>query len=97
MKRIVLEKIKKRANLTNEHKRQRLEWCLANQNNNFRNYIFCDETSCWINAAPLYHWRNRSTYPDACEIWTSSRLKLNVWGAISCMGASEFLVNQIFN
>jgi hypothetical protein len=38
---------------------QRLAWCLANQNNDFLNYMFIDETLIRIQKLPEYHIRER--------------------------------------
>jgi hypothetical protein len=78
------------------HKLKRLEWCLANQNNEFWNYVFCDETSCWINACPFYHWRHQATHPNVFDK-PVKRLKLNIWAGICKMGASEFVVIMKIN
>ena len=74
--------------------RERLEWCLRNRFNDFSNWVFVDETSCWINAILFYHWRHPSTYPDVIDT-PVQRLKLNLWGALSSKGASEFVVNLL--
>ena len=71
---------------------ERFEWCITNRYNDFVNWAFADETSCWINAIPFYHWRHPSTHPVVIDA-PVKRLKLNIWAAISLKGASEFVVN----
>ena len=44
--------------------------------------IFCDETSCWVNACPFYRWRHQATDPEVID-FKAERLKINIWGAIS--------------
>ena len=84
-------RVRKGPRLTTAHKRLRLDWCLCNQFNLFNNTIFCDETSCWVNACPFYHWRHQATYPEVLD-FKVERLKINIWGAISSKGPSEFVV-----
>ncbi len=91
---LVWRRARKGPRLLPHHRRQRLEWCLANRYNTFWNYIFADETSCWINTCPFYHWRHPATHPEVVSAKVE-RLKINVWGAISAMGASEFVVIKI--
>ena len=62
-----------------------------NEHNNFNNYVFGDETSCCI-SCPLYQWRHPAKQPKAVKK-TFDRKKINIWGAISAMGASEFVVS----
>ena len=38
--------------------KDRHNWCLANIDNDFENWVFVDETSVWINEVPLYHHRH---------------------------------------
>ena len=45
--------------LNDHHKMQRLVWCLANQNNDFLNYVFIDETLIRIEELPLYRIREK--------------------------------------
>ena len=46
-----------------------------------------------VSDIPLYHWRLKNKYPDTIENHGNYRLKVNVWGAISYKGASEFVVS----
>jgi hypothetical protein len=95
-KELVWRRARKGPRLMTHHKLKRLEWCLANQFNDFWNYVFCDETSCWINAIPFYHWRHPATHPNVFDK-PVKRLKLNIWAGICKMGASEFVVIVIAN
>ena len=78
--------------LTRKQKRDRLNWCLANINNDFENYVFVDETSVWKNQGPLYHFRHPNSYPDPACFSSSLKIKVNLWGGISFRGSSNFLV-----
>ena len=69
-----------------------MDWCLANINNDFYNYIFVEETSIWINECPLYHMRLKSSLPQTVGFSSNSKIKLNLWGGISHLGATDFEV-----
>ncbi len=32
------------------------------------NWIFVDETSCWINECPIYIWRPEGEYPESSGV-----------------------------
>lgn len=70
---------------------QRLAWCLANQNNDFLNYVFIDETTIRIEELPLYHIREKGIPEAHTKISEKERLKLNIWGGISSCGVTEFV------
>ena len=78
--------------LTRKQKRDRLNWCLGNINNDFSNWVFVDETSFWINEVPLYHHRHPNSNPEFAGFSSGLKIKINVWGAISCKGSSRFVV-----
>lgn len=80
--------------MTHAHKQARLDWCDANKNNDFHDYVFVDETSIWVNELPLYHMRRSGTDPETIASTTNSRGKLNVWGGISFRGATDVSVNK---
>ena len=92
---LVWRRARKGPRLLQCHRDQRLEWCLMNQNNEFLNTIFTDETCSWINEIGFYFWRHPSTYPTVIDM-PVKRLKINVWGGISAMGPTEFVVIIIF-
>ena len=58
-----------------KQKNYKIDWCLANLNNDFQNFIFVDETSIWIYDSPLYHMRLQSSLPQ--KVGFSSRYKPN--------------------
>jgi hypothetical protein len=82
--------------LTRKQKKDRLNWCLANIDNDFENWVFVDETSVWINEVPLYHHRHSDSHPDPAGFSSGLKVKINVWGAISSRGSSNFTVHLIF-
>ena len=51
---LVWRRSRKAPRLTRSQKIDRLNWCLANINNTFSNFIFTDEASFWINECPIY-------------------------------------------
>ena len=91
-KELFYRRVRKAPRLTSRQKRDRLNWCVANQNNNFENYVFTDESNIWVNEAPLYHHRHRGSYPETVGFSSGLKIKLNLWGSISCRGSSNFIV-----
>ena len=71
----------------------RFFWCVLNEHNTFKKYLFGDETSIRVGLVNLYGWRPKDTYPETIshEKWAT---KVNIWGAISWVGPTEFAVNQ---
>ena len=67
-------------------------WCLNNQNNNFDNYVFADECTIRLNEFPRNPLRLPSSYPDGIEGGDKYFYKINLFGAISCKGPSQFYV-----
>jgi hypothetical protein len=45
-----------------------------------------------LNECPKYHHRHAGNYVDPAGFSSGSKIKLNLWGAISCRGASDFVV-----
>ena len=91
-----LRVVRKAPILTNEQIRERLEWCLRHQNDDFENYVFGDETKIDINYFRNRHLRLKSSNP-ACLISNHrQRIKLNIWGCISYNGPSSFIVNFFY-
>ena len=88
---LVWRRARKAPKLTQSQKKDRLDWCQANINNSFLNFIFVDETSIWINECPLYIWRPVDSYPEASGFSSKLRQKLNLWGGISCKGPTNFV------
>lgn len=82
--------------MKNIHKLNRLNWCLTHENTDFSNYVFVDETSVRLWDLPKYHWRLKSTYPEAIPSTEKHRYKLNVWGGMSSKGLTRFAVSICF-
>ena len=78
--------------MTTKQRLDRLNWCRANRNGRWLNYIWLDETACWINEAPSYHWRQTGLHPQTVGFLSSLRQKLNLWGGISWFGPTPFAV-----
>ena len=89
-------RLRKAPYLTDLHKLNRLNWCLNNENTDFSNYVFVDETSVRLWDLPLYHWRLRNKYPRAIPMTEKYRGKLHVWGGMSFKGLTRFAVSIIF-
>jgi hypothetical protein len=70
---------------------QRVSWCLENENNDFANYLFVDETTIRIEKLPLYQIRERGIPEAQTKAIDKERLKLNIWGGISKCGVTQFL------
>ena len=81
--------------LNDHHKLQRLAWCLANQNNDFLNYVFIDETLIRIEELPLYHITEKGVRTGITKVCKKERQNFNVWGGISFCGATEFVGFEI--
>ena len=77
--------------LNDHHKMQRLVWCLANQNNDFLNYVFIDETLIRIEELPLYRIREKGIPQGCTKVCQKEKQKINLWGVISYCGATEFV------
>ena len=90
-------RLKKSPYLEDHHKLQRYIWCLTNQETDFSKYIFLDETTVRLWDVPLYHWRQRSRYPNSIPSTDKFRRKLNVWAGISFQGSTPFAVIISFN
>jgi hypothetical protein len=86
-------RLRKAPYLTDLHKLNRLNWCLTHENTDFSNYVFVDETSVRLWDLPLYHWRLKSSYPNAIPMTEKYRRKLNVWGGFSYKGLTRFAVS----
>ena len=89
-------RLRKAPRLTPEQIVERYNWCLRNRNNDFFNYIFVDETKIMINEAQLYHSRLKTSLPNAICITSNFHANVNLWGGISKMGATQFLVFLFF-
>ncbi len=86
-------RLRKAPYLTELHKLNRLKWCLTHQYTDFSNWVFVDETTVRLWDLPLYHWRLRSSRPEAIPMTEKYRNKLNVWGGMSHKGLSRFAVS----
>lgn len=76
--------------LTEEHKMERLNWCLQHQNVDFSRHIFVDETMVRVFQVPTHHSRRPCSRPVAFSETDKFRAKVNVWGGISYRGATKF-------
>ena len=71
--------------LTEEQKRERLNWCLDRQDfEYFEDVIFTDEAGIWLNDRKGKGWFPNHMLVRPVDI--ESREKINIWGAISCAG-----------
>lgn len=70
----------------------RYQWCKNNEKNNFRNYLFADESTVRVLEVPLYHLRKKNSRPQPIPHTAKARLKMNIWGGISYKGATPFAV-----
>ncbi|RNA36558.1 Transposable element Tcb2 transposase [Brachionus plicatilis] len=52
--------------------------------------IKLDNGLCKISKTELYNWRHKSSYPDTLPSSHKFLAKINVWGGISCKGATQF-------
>ena len=80
--------------LSDFQKLKRFIWCQQNQNTDFSNYLFVDETTVRGLEIPLYHVRPRGERPDAVSSTSKIRVKVNVCGGISFKGPTRFLVKN---
>lgn len=78
-------------------KRKRLQWCRQRKRENFRKWIYSDESSFELKNVSVphrmfVHRTKREKYAECCTIalTTNSRQKLMVWGAISYTGPVAF-------
>lgn len=78
--------------MTDEQRAQRLQWCLQRVNENFDEYVFCDETKIPGGMIPNHQSRLPTAYPDAIEAPANNTFKVNVWCAISTRGISNIVV-----
>ena len=88
---MVYRRTRETPQLNDHHKMQRLVWCLANQNNDFLNYVFIDETLIRIEELPLYHLRGRGIPQGCTKVCQKEKQNLNSWGGISYCGATDSL------
>ena len=82
--------------LTEFAKLQRYMWCKSNLENNFKDYVFADETTIRILEIPIYHSRKKGQTPKAQCSSAKIRMKVNVWGGISYEGPTSFVVRTFF-
>jgi hypothetical protein len=88
-------KLRKAPYLTNLHMLNRFNWCMTHKDTDFSNYVFLDETSVRLWDLPLYHWRLRSSRPEAIPMTEKYRNKLHVWGGMSSKGLTRFAVIEL--
>ena len=80
--------------LSEENKAKRMVWALENLGNSFENYVFIDESISRTLEVPLYHWRVPGSQSSIkVPFKTNQRAKINIFGAISWHGASQFIVS----
>ena len=80
--------------LTESNKLLRYLWCKKNENENFEDFLFVDETTVRILDIPLYHVRKPSGRPVAQKCTSKYRLKVNIWGGISSKRSTPFVVSK---
>ena len=78
--------------LTDFHKLQRFIWCKKNENTDFSNYLFVDESAVRLIDIPKFHVRLKNSRPETFPVTSKIRLKINVWGGISSKGPTPFIV-----
>ena len=76
--------------LTEQQKASRLVRCLNNRNNNFEKCIYADESTIRLNEYLRYQLRLPSKNPRGIEGGNKYFNKINIFGAISCSGPSQF-------
>ena len=59
---------------------------------NFNNFVFVNESTIRLNECPRYHLRLPSKIPIGIVGGDKYFYKLNIFGAISCRGPSQFYV-----
>ena len=79
--------------LSNAVKALRYQRCKNNETNDFKNYLFSDETTVRVLEVPLYHLRKKNSHPDTIPHTAKQRLKIIIWGRISYIGATPFAVS----
>ena len=80
---------------TAEEKLTRLIWALNNSKNNFKNYVFADESTMQTSRFGLFHMRRPSSRPKACCIKPRNSFSVQMWLGISWYGPTNLAV--IFN
>ena len=83
--------------LSESDKLKRYLWCKQNERNEFKDYLFVDESTIRLLEIPLYHSRKKGSVPKSIPQTSKRRLKLNVWGGISFRGPTPFAVTLYFN
>ena len=78
---------------TENEKLARLTWALNNQNNNFMNACFADESTKQTRRYGLYHMRRKSKRPNASSCKPRDVDSVHVWAAISWFGATKPVVS----
>lgn len=85
--------LRKAPKLTDKQIKERYEWCLKYRNCDFRKYLFVDETKLDMNRPLKHHLRLPTSYPLCVIAQYRQRIKLNIWGGISSLGATKIIVN----
>ena len=67
-----------------------------NQNSNFENTVFCDETTMQTYRYGFYHMRRPSKRLHASSIKLRNVESLQIWGGISHEGRTEIVVNLFY-
>ncbi len=81
--------------MSDYQKLRRYLWCRKNENNDFKNHVFVDETHVRLFEVPLYHVRQKGERPDGIPSTSKMRLKINIWGGISFKGPTPFAVRYL--
>jgi hypothetical protein len=80
--------------LSDYHQMQRYIWCQTHKNTDFSRHLYVDETTIRVLEIPLYHSRLVSSRPEAKASTGKIRLKVNIWGGISFVGPTDFVVSM---
>ena len=90
-------KTKGRPPLTDERKKQRLEFALFLKTLDLKTITFADETSCYTFTYRSYHNRYPTSEPISVKENVHNRYKVHVWGGISYEGPTDFVVIKFFH
>ena len=77
-------------------KLKRYLWALNNQNNNFENFVFADESMIQTSRRGIYFNRKKSSHPKSSHSHPRSVKNVNIWGGISYHGPTRFVVIDFF-
>ena len=87
----------KKPYLSPRHCFERFEWCSAHETCSFNYHIFSDESMSRALEIPLYHVRFPASNPKAIGSETNTKMKVNVFSAISRRGCCGIVVGNRIN